>query len=160
MNVCFLCICVCLCLLVCLLVSLYASQHKCLWKVHEISVCIFSLRCNLSVWHCYLGSILAFNIEIQISYNLWIKPLHQLRLTILIFFLDLCFIPRFGCIYIYISFVIKKFWWIDWLEPPPVVYQFKIIIVKSTSKQVRIHQSHCIGLFYFLSITWYGWPNF
>ena len=116
MNVCFLCICACLCLLVYLLVSLYVSQHKCLWKVHEISVCIFSLRCNLSVWHCYLRSILAFNIEIQISYNLWIKPLHQLRLIILTFFLDLCFIPRYGCIYIFLLSLRNSGGLIDWSQ--------------------------------------------
>ena len=68
------------------------------------------LGCYLSVWHCYLGSILAFNIEIQNSYNLWTKPLNQLRLIheqfIYVLYLDLV---------AYISFVVHKFWLIDWL---------------------------------------------
>ena len=92
------CVCVCLCLFVCLLVSIYISQHKCLWKVNEISVCIFfHLGCYLSVWHCYLGSILAFNAEVQISDNLWTKPLIQLKL--IIWTVYLCLIPRVTCIY-------------------------------------------------------------
>ena len=35
---------VCLCLFILLLVSIYVSQHKCLLKVNEISVCIFLFR--------------------------------------------------------------------------------------------------------------------
>ena len=95
------CVCVCLCLFVYLLVSIYISQHKCLWKVTEINVCIssffFHLGCYLLVWHSYLGSILAFNVEVQISYNFWVKPSIQLRL--IIWTVYLCFIPRVSCIY-------------------------------------------------------------
>ena len=62
-----------------LLVSIYVSQHKCSWKVNKC-LYFFYLVCYLTVWHCYLGSILAFNIQIQSSYNLWTKPLNQLML--------------------------------------------------------------------------------
>ena len=79
-SMCVFSVCVCLCLFVRLLVSIYVSQHKCLWKVNEISVCIFYLGCYLSVWHCYLGSIVVFDISIQNLYNLWTKPLNQWRL--------------------------------------------------------------------------------
>ena len=107
---CVFCVCVYLSLIILLLVSIYVSQHKCLLKVNQISVCIFYLGCYLSVWHCYLGSILAFKIEIQISYNLWTKPLNQLRLIyeqfIYVLYLDLD---------VYIYFVMNKFWLIDWL---------------------------------------------
>ena len=45
------------------------------------------------------NTCLAFNIEIQISCNLWTKPLNQLSL--IIWTVYLCFIPRFGCIYFF-----------------------------------------------------------
>ena len=77
--------------------------NKCLYS-------FYYLGCYLQVWHCYLGSILAFKIQIQISYNLWTKPLNQLRLIyeqfIHVLYLDLV---------VYISFVMNKFWLIDWL---------------------------------------------
>ena len=70
----------------------------------------FYLGCYLSVCHCYLGSILPFNIEIQICNNLWTKPLNQRRLIyeqfIYVLYLDLV---------LYISFVMNKLWLIDWL---------------------------------------------
>ena len=88
-----------ICLFVCLLVSIYVSQHKCLWKVNEMNVFISFLGCYLSVWHCYLGSIPAFNNEIQISYNVWTKPLNQLRLIYGQFIYVL--LPRFGCIFFF-----------------------------------------------------------
>ena len=60
------------------------------------------------VWHCYLDSILAFNIEIQVYYNLWTKPLNQLMLIyeqfIYVLYLDLV---------VYIPFAMIKFWLID-----------------------------------------------
>ena len=40
-GMCVFCVCVSLCLFILLLVSIYVSQHKCSWKVNEISVCIF-----------------------------------------------------------------------------------------------------------------------
>ena len=76
--------------------------NKCLY--------FFYLSCYLPVWHCYLGSILASKIEIQVSCNLWTKPLNQLRLIyeqfIYVLYLDLV---------VYVSFVMNKFWLIDWL---------------------------------------------
>ena len=76
--------------------------NKCLY--------FFYLGWYLSVWHYYLDSMLAFKIEIQISYNLWTKPLSQLRLIyeqfIYVLYLDLV---------VYITFVLNKFWLIDWL---------------------------------------------
>ena len=87
-----------------------SQLNKCLY--------FFYLGCYLSVWHCYLGSILAFNIEIQISYNCWTKPLNQLRLIykqfIYVLYLDLV-IYIYTYIYIYIFLVMNKFSLIDWL---------------------------------------------
>ena len=58
---------------VCLYVWLYQyiSPHKCLQKVHSIKqgFVLFLLGYYLSASHCYLGSILAFNLVIQISYQ-------------------------------------------------------------------------------------------
>ena len=50
---CVFCVCVCLCLFVGLLVSIYVSQHRCLWKVNEISVCVFLFRLlplGITIW--------------------------------------------------------------------------------------------------------------
>ena len=83
--------CVCMCVIVvccalrifvCMVVSIYVSPHRCLRKSMKQMLVLLFLGCYLSVWHCYLGSILAFNIVILISYNLLTKPLNQLRLII------------------------------------------------------------------------------
>ena len=50
-DVCMCFLCLCMFIFIFLLVSIYGSQHKCFWKVNEISVCIFHLGCYLSVWH-------------------------------------------------------------------------------------------------------------
>ena len=70
----------------------------------------FYLGCYLSIWHCYLSSILAFKIEFQISYNLWTKPLNQLRLI----YEQLIYVLYLNLV-VYISFVMNKFWLINWL---------------------------------------------
>ena len=43
------------------------------------------LSCYLKVWHCYLASIVAFNIVILISCNLWTKRLNQPTISFIIF---------------------------------------------------------------------------
>ena len=71
----------------------------------------FYFGCYLSVWNCYLGSILAFNIEIKNSYNLWKKPLNQLS-VVYEQFIYVLYLHLVG----YISIVMNKFWLIDWLS--------------------------------------------
>ena len=98
-----------LCTFVCMVESIYVSPHKCLQKSIKQVTVLLLLGCYLSVWHCYLGSILAFNIVILISYNLWTKPLNQLRFiieTVYVSYLELV---------VFIYFVMNKFWLIDWL---------------------------------------------
>ena len=110
----------CECVFVFMFIHTFPSFNICkptyMFTKSQLNKCLyfFYLGCYLSVWHCYLGSILAFNIEIQISYNCWTKPLNQLRLIyeqfIYVLYLDLV-------IYIYIYFLssINSKWWIDWL---------------------------------------------
>ena len=71
----------------------------------------FLFRLLPLVWHCYLGSILAFNIEIRNSYNLWTKPLNQVRLT----YEQFIYVLYLGLV-VYISFVMnkKKIWFWFW----------------------------------------------
>ena len=71
--VCFTCMYICMCIYihVCSSVYIYASlyvcvgTHFCLYKSYLVNClsCRY-LGCYLSVWHCYLGSILAFSFEI------------------------------------------------------------------------------------------------
>ena len=81
--VCVIVVCCVSCIFVCMVVSVYVIPHKCLRKFHQKQKFVpLLLGCYLSVWHCCLGSIPAFNIVILISYNLWREPLNQLRLII------------------------------------------------------------------------------
>ena len=111
MNVCFLCLCMFM------FIRMFACFSICkpseMFMKSQWNKCFhfFYLGCYLSVWYCYLDSILAFNVEIQISYNLWTKPLNQPRLIyeqfIYVLYLDLV---------VYISFAMNKSdWLIDWL---------------------------------------------
>ena len=71
--VCFTCVYICMCIYihVCSSVYIYASlyvcvgTHFCLYKSYLVNClsCRY-LGCYLSVWHCYLGSILAFSFKI------------------------------------------------------------------------------------------------
>ena len=62
-------------------------------------VCIFHLGCYLLIWHCYLGSILTFNIE---NSDL-LQPLNKTFKSTKVNNMNvyLCFIRRFGCIYFF-----------------------------------------------------------
>ena len=61
MCACFWCVCAYLLLFVCMLVSIYVSQHKCLWKVQEISVCMLSLfRLAIQVAEALANQILSY----------------------------------------------------------------------------------------------------
>ena len=87
-------ICICLCLFVFMLLYLH----------------FWDIGCYLSVLHCNLGNILAFNVITQFYYNLCAKSfLNWLRLVIWIVYF--CYVPRIGCIY----FFWHKFYLIDCL---------------------------------------------
>ena len=65
-------VCLYVCIHVCLSVYIYASlyvcvgTHFCLYKSYLVNClsCRY-LGCYLLVWHCYLGSILAFSFEVE-----------------------------------------------------------------------------------------------
>ena len=77
-SVCVTVVCYVLCVFVCMVESIYVSLHKCLRKVYKTSACTFAFR----LLPHGLALLLAFNVQILISYNLWRKPLNQLRLII------------------------------------------------------------------------------
>ena len=91
---CFLCILyaytcmyLCICIFVCVSVQIYACVYVCvgtlfyLYKSYLFNClsCRY-LVCYLLVWHCYLGSILAFSFEFQnLNTTMYTKTSNKLR---------------------------------------------------------------------------------
>ena len=61
----YLYVCVYICIFICASLYVCARTHFCLYKSYLFNClsCRY-LGCYLSVWHCYLGNILAFSFEI------------------------------------------------------------------------------------------------
>ena len=108
-----------MCIYVCLSVYIYASiyacvgAHFCLYKSYLVNClsCRY-LGCYLSVWQCYLGSILAFSFEIVKLNTTTCKKSSTQVIKI-----NLGIISDFNCqkFLLHVFIYMDKFWVIDWL---------------------------------------------
>ena len=100
----YICMCVYVCVFICASLYVCVGTHFCLYESYLFNClsCRY-LGCYLSVWHCYLGSILAFSFEI-VKFNTTTKSSTQamkINLGNMNSFFSTLIINNSGCMYLF-----------------------------------------------------------
>ena len=142
----YLYVCVYICIFICASLYVCARTHFCLYKSYLFNClsCRY-LGCYLSVWHCYLGNILAFSFEIvKLNTTTDTKSstkVMKINLGSMNSLFPTIIVNNSGRMYLFIWINSNWFtdWLIDWLIEIRKVSYYYLLFLDS-----EVHQYHSI----------------